>query len=195
MSKKELLVFILIVVAIGTRFLFILDGSSVLPNFTAVGAIAIFGAYHFKGLKKWILPLVVLWLSDMVLNNVVYAQYYEHFQVFGSLWVYGSIAIVGLAAYVLLRQFSWTKLAISALAGAVIFFLVTNFGSWISPSSPYVKDFSGLMASYTAGIPFFRNTLISNVVFSFALFGAYNYLSTQVLDINASTEQSVAVGS
>lgn len=195
MSKKELLVFILIVVAIGTRFLFIIDGSSVLPNFTAVGAIAIFGAYHLKGGKKWIVPLVVLWLSDMVLNNIVYAQYYEHFQIFGSLWVYGSVFLVGLAAYYLLRKFSWTRLAFSGIAGAVIFFLVTNFGSWINPTTPYVKDLAGLMASYDAGLPFFRNTLVSNIVFSFALFGAYNYLSKQILNIDTSTEPTIAVGS
>ena len=180
MSKKELIIFFLILIAMASRFLFIVDGQSLIPNFTAVGAIAILGAAHLKGFKKWIIPMVVLWMSDLILNNLVYAEYYEHFMIFGSLWVYGSIVVIGILAYYLMKKASWSRLLVTSLAGGVLFYLITNAGVWISPQSPYSKDLSGLMQSYTAAIPFFRNTLLGNVFYSFVLFGAYEYLATKI---------------
>lgn len=184
MNKKELLVLVLMLVAISTRFVFIVDGQSIIPNFTAVAAIAILGASHLRGAKKWFIPLAILWASDLILNNVVYAQYYDSFQVMGSMWVYGSILCIGVMAYFLLRKASWGKLLLTTTLGAVLFFLITNFGVWIGPTSPYAKDISGLMASYTAGIPFFRNAILGDVFFSFVLFGAYEYLASKLTDVD-----------
>ena len=180
MSKKEFIILLFIAVALLTRFIFLVDGMSVLPNFTAVGAIAIFGAVHFKGLKKWIIPLVVLWASDIILNNVVYAQYYDHFQIMGSLWVYGSFILIGLLAYFILQKASWLRLIITAIGGGVIFFLITNFGVWLGASAPYTKDLAGLIECYTAGLPFFRNTILANIIYSFMLFGAYDLLASRL---------------
>lgn len=185
MTRKEIIVVLLILIAMASRFLFIVDGESILPNFTAVGAIAIFGASLLKGFRKWMIPLVVLWISDLILNNVIYAAYYEHFQVFGSLWVYSSILLIGLIAYKLMQKASWTRLALTCTVAAVLFFLITNAGVWLSPSSPYAKDISGLMQSYTAGLPFFRNTLLGNLFFGFSLFGAYEYLAYKVTGIDS----------
>lgn len=184
MSKKEIIVVVLILIAIATRFLFLVDGQSILPNFTAVGAIAILGASHLKGARRWILPLVVLWVSDLILNNIVYAEYYTSFQIFGSAWVYGAFLLIGVIAYYVMNKGGWVRLAFTGIAGAVVFFLITNLGSWASITSPYTKDFSGLLTAYEAGIPFFRNTLISNLVFSFALFGAYEFLASRLSDVD-----------
>ncbi len=189
MSKKEIIVVVLILIAIATRFLFLVDGQSILPNFTAVGAIAILGASRLKGARRWILPLAVLWVSDLILNNVVYAEYYTSFQVFGSGWVYGAFLLIGVIAYYVMRKQNtmkggWMRLAFTGIAGAIVFFLITNFGSWASSMTPYTKDFSGLLTAYEAGVPFFRNTLISNLVFSFALFGAYEYLASKLTDVD-----------
>ncbi len=185
MNKKELLVLVLMIVAISTRFIFIVDGQSIIPNFTAVAAIAILGASHLRGVKKWFIPLVILWASDLILNNVVYPQYYDSFQVFGSTWVYSAFLCIGVMAYFLLRKASWGKLLLTSTLGAVLFFLITNFGSWINPTSPYVKDLSGLMASYTAGVPFFRNAILGDIFFSFVLFGAYEFFASKMIDVDS----------
>lgn len=174
-TKQYTVLFILLILGIATRFLFLLDDQSFLANFTAVGAIAIFGAFYFDGPMRYMAPLAVLWVSDLVLNNVVYAQYYDSFQLFGSASVYAAVLVVGIVAYFMMRSPSWTRLLGTSLVGAVIFFVMTNAVSWYA-NPMYTQDLSGLMASYTAGIPFFRNTLISNVVFSFVLFGVYEYI-------------------
>lgn len=180
MSKKEIIVVLLILFAMASRFLFIVNGESILPNFTALGAIAIFGATLLKGARKWIIPLVVLWVSDLILNNMIYAEYYAHFQIFGNVWVYGSILIIGLIAYKIMQKASWKRLALTSIVAAVLFFLITNAGVWLSATSPYAKDLSGLMQSYIAGIPFFRNTLLGNLFFGFALFGIYEYIAVKM---------------
>ena len=129
---NALIVVLLVIIGISTRFLFLIDGESLLPNFSAVGAVAIFGACYFKGVSKWIIPLAILWVSDLVLNNVFYAQYYEGFQVIGDLWVYLSFIVAGLIAYKIMRKPSWDRLAITGISVGVVFFLISNLGVWIT---------------------------------------------------------------
>jgi hypothetical protein len=179
MKKKDLIVLTLCLIAMATRFVFIVDGQSILPNFTAVAAIAIIASTHFNGQKRWMIPLLLLWISDLILNNVVYADYFSGIQYFSGMWSYLAIIMIGIFAYFLLKRISWMRLGLTATGAAVIFFLVTNFGVWISPATPYAKDISGLMASYEAGLPFFRNTLLGNLFFTFALYGAYDWIATR----------------
>jgi len=65
----------------------------------------------------------------------------------------------------------------SALS-AVWFFLLTNFGAWLG-NEIYAPTMNGLMQAYVAGIPFFRNTLLSSVLFTLlaylALFSAVRW--------------------
>lgn len=179
MKFKELIVLLLLVVALSSRFLFLIDGGSVLPNFTAIGAMAILAAVYLKGAKKWIFPLLLVWGSDIILNNVIYTKYFTSFQLFGDLWVYFSIAIIGVVAYFIMKKPSWIKLGATSILAAILFFMLTNFGVWLSMASPYSKDMSGLLQCYEAGIPFFRNTLISNVLYSYLLFGIYEFIASR----------------
>jgi hypothetical protein len=41
----------------------------------------------------------------------------------------------------------------------------------------YPHNVSGILTSYAAGLPFFRNMLIGNMVFSSVLFGSFYLLS------------------
>ena len=183
MNKKEIIVLVLLILAITTRFVFISFGQSAIPGFAAAGAMMILAGAHLGSWKKWMLPLIVFWISDLIINNIVYAQYFDRFQFFGSLWVYGAYALIIAAAYYLMKKRTVGRLVISSLTAAVIFFLVTNFGSWISPTSPYTKDLSGLMSSYQAGIPFFRNGLMGDVFFSFVLFGLYDFIASRMTSV------------
>ena len=177
-----LTVFLLLLIGISTRFLFLVDGESILPNFSAIGAVAIFGACYFKGATRWIVPLAILWVSDIVLNNVFYSQYFESFQLVGDLWVYLSFLVAGLIAYKIMRQPSWGRLAFTGLSAAVVFFVISNFGVWAT-GTLYPRTGAGLLACYEAGIPFFRNTLLGNVFYSFVLVGLYEYVLAPMLSI------------
>lgn len=147
-------------------------------NFTPLGAIALFGAAYFPR-KKWafIIPIIALWLSDLFLNNYVYASYYEGFTLFtsGFLYIYGAFALIVILGIYLLKKVTLPRVAGGALGGAVIFFIVSNFGVWIA-SPLYPLTLEGLIMCYTAAIPFFHYTLAGNVIYCSVLFGGYEYL-------------------
>jgi len=63
----------------------------------------------------------------------------------------------------------------AVLASSVAFFTVSNFGMWAS--GYYPRTWDGLVQCYTAALPFFRNTLASDVLYSAALFGGHALLS------------------
>jgi hypothetical protein len=65
----------------------------------------------------------------------------------------------------------------TAVGASLLFFLTSNFGSWLAQSLPYGYSFEGLVNCYVAAIPFYRGTFLSDVAFSAALFGAHAVLS------------------
>jgi hypothetical protein len=171
-EKQNTLKFVLVLILVAAF-------SRIIPhphNFTPVGGIAVFGSY-FLGRSIWafLVPLFSLWLSDLFINNIIYPiqypQYYEGFTLFGSFWVYGSFLIMIPLAWGLLSSFSLPKLALTGLSTASLFFLITNFGSWFN-NPVYPQNFSGLLTSYMAGLPFFQNTLLGDICYLVILFGA-----------------------
>lgn len=145
------------------------------PNFTAVGAMALFGAAFFKK-KYWALfvPLFAMWFSDLFLNNLVYTT--ETFVWFASYQLYTLVPmalIVLLGIFLFKNNVSAAKVLGGSFAATVIFFLVSNFGTWISPYSVFPDTFAGLVSTYVAGLPFALNSLAGNLFFATALFGSY----------------------
>ena len=145
------------------------------PNFVPIGGMALFGAAYFsKRYWAFLVPIVSMWISDLVLNNVVYAQYFNGFAWFyrGSLFTYGAFVLIVLFGMLTLKKVRLPNLIGSALGASVLFFIVSNFGVWFS-GTMYPKTFGGLMACYTAGIPFFHNTILGDLVYSAVLFGVF----------------------
>ncbi len=178
MEKNFWIVIALIVVGMISRFFFLFDGLAWLPNFSAIGAIALLGATYLKGPNRFLIPIGLFWISDMVLNNVFYSEYFESFQLFGDYWVLGSILLIGVLGYFVLQKRSILRLACASIGAALLFYLVTNFGVWAG-GTLYPKDAGGLLASYIAGIPFLKNTLLSNLFYGFVFFGAYEWLANR----------------
>ena len=145
------------------------------PNFTPIGGMALFGAACFaKRYWAFLVPIAAMWISDVILNNVVYGPYFEHFVWFyrGSLFTYGAFALIVLLGMLTLKKIRILHLIASALGASVLFFLVSNFGVWFA-GVMYPKTVAGLMACYTAGLPFFQNTLAGDLVYTAILFGAF----------------------
>ena len=148
------------------------------PNFAPIGAMSLFGAAYFsRKYLAFIVPIAAMWLSDLVLNNVIYGQYFDHFVWFykGFYWTYAAFIFIGLIGFGLLKKVRPAKLLIASLLASVVFFLVSNFGVWAS-GTMYPDTFSGLMSCYAAGLPFFKNTLIGDLAYSGALFGIFEFV-------------------
>ena len=151
-------------------------------NFSPLGAIALFGAAHFQ--KKWqaiLIPIAATWLSDLFLNNVIYARYYPEFTWFysGFYWQYGCYVLIALLGLLIFKKVSWQRVAVGALGSSVIFFLVTNFSCWIG-STTYAQNFGGLMTCYAAGLPFLKGTLLGDLCYAAALFGSFAWMQRQI---------------
>ena len=70
------------------------------------------------------------------------------------------------------RKRSATRVGLATLAGAIQFFIVTNFAVWVTSTGTYAKTASGLAACYIAGIPYFWNTLAGDAFYAAVLFGS-----------------------
>lgn len=131
------------------------------PNFSPLIGIALFAGARFdsKALAVGV-PLIAMVMSDLVLGWHATLPF-----------VYGSLMVLALLAWQTLKpaRFGWGPLAWTSTFGALFFFVVSNFGTWLMQDL-YAKDFAGLTACYVAAIPFFPATLTSAWVYSFALF-------------------------
>ena len=132
------------------------------PNFSPIAAMALFsGAYLDRRALGFIAPLGALFLSDIFLG--FYSQ----------MWiVYGSVALIVCLGWLLAHHRSAARIGMSAVAGSVLFYLVTNFGVWAF-SELYPKTLAGLAACYVAAIPFFQNSLAGDLFFTIVLFGGF----------------------
>ncbi len=173
----------MILVAAATRFL------PHYPNVTALGAMGLFGAAYYKKslLPALLIPFVALWMSDLVLNNIVYGQYFDSFAWFtpGGLWIYLGFAAIVLVGKGLLNKISLGRLFGASLSASLVFFLLSNFGVWMS-GTMYPLTFGGLIACYTAGLPFFLNTIVGDLFYVMLFFGAYELVFKRAFNLSPS---------
>ncbi len=134
-------------------------------NFTAIGALAIFSGAQFsnRGLA-FILPLAAMAISDIVIGNGF------------SVLVYIGFTAMVACGFLVRSKVTVTNVVLASFISASVFFLITNF-AFFYPATLYPHNFSGILTSYAAGLPFFRNMLIGNMVFSAFLFSSFYLLS------------------
>ncbi|MDG2372119.1 MAG: hypothetical protein P8L83_05865 [Flavobacteriaceae bacterium] len=153
-----------------------------IPNFTPIGAIALFGGAYFKNkLHSFIIPFLSLWISDLLINNYI-LSYYEEFTWFypGFLWQYSSFCVIILIGNFFLKKLSLKKIFLSIITSSLLFFIITNFGVWIS-GSLYPLNINGLITCYFFAIPFFKGTLLGFLFYSSFLFGAFEIFKSRLV--------------
>jgi hypothetical protein len=139
------------------------------PNFSPIDAMALFsGAYLGRRWLAFVAPLGALLLSDLILG------FYS-----GMEFQYVSVALIVLMGWVALPKVSVLRLAGAAIASSVLFYLVTNFGTWVG-SDMYPHTLAGLETCYVAAIPFFQNTLAGDLFYTGLLFGGFALLERAV---------------
>ena len=134
------------------------------PNFVPIGGLALFSGANFKNRIALLIPLAAMFISDIFLGFHSTIPY-----------VYVSFIIIALIGG-LIKTNKWQSLALASLTSSVLFFLITNFGVWAS-FNMYPKTIDGLIQSYVMGLPFFRNTILSDLFYSFSFFYGYRFLS------------------
>jgi hypothetical protein len=67
---------------------------------------------------------------------------------------------------------SAVRVAAFSLAGSTLFFLITNLGVW-AYDALYPRTAAGLLACYTAAIPFFQSSLVGDLIYAAVFFGGF----------------------
>ena len=160
------------------------------PNFSPVEAIALFGGAYFAS-RTWavIVPLAGMFVSDLVLGAVMGGTYFEYFAT-PSFWVvYACIVLTTLMGFGLRGKVTAPRVLGYSLAGSVLFFLLSNFGVWLSAQMlpNYPACTTGLIPCYVQAIPFFQWTVLGTLFYSAVLFGGFALLRRHVPALRAQT--------
>jgi hypothetical protein len=120
------------------------------PNFTSLLALS-FYVPAILGIRY--LPALVLsfFITDLVIGF--------HGT---TLFTWGSVILIGLLSKFFISN-TITRIS-GALIGALLFFVITNFGVWSLGFYGYTIE--GLITCYTLAIPFFGNTIVGTIIFS-----------------------------
>ncbi|MCH7534573.1 MAG: hypothetical protein IH948_02300 [Bacteroidetes bacterium] len=146
-------------------------------NFTPVAAMALFGgAYLLNKAWAYLLPLGALLLSDVAIEVAYQTGHFAHGGFYPGMYtVYIGFALIVFLGSKVGKNIKPVTVIGGALAGSVSFFLITNFGTWAT-GTLYPMTIDGLIACYAAGVPFFRHTLLGDVVYASAFFGAFELI-------------------
>lgn len=138
-------------------------------NFTAIGAMALFGGASFRSKTlSLVLPVAALFLSDLVLG--LHST---------MVFVYAAFVLIGILGWSLQEKKTALRVGTYALASSAIFFLVSNFGVWMTQAL-YPHNGAGLVECYVAALPFLQNQVLGDLFYSAILFGGFAFASRRV---------------
>ena len=161
------------------------------PNMTAMTALTLFGGAFFADKRlAFALPLAVLLISDLVL---------------GLIWSWSPMAVgphmeVQYVAFAMIVGLGFTmrqnhgvvRTGVTAVLASLLFFVVSNLGTWAFESL-YPKTFGGLVECYVAAIPFWRNTLTGDLLYTAVLFGGFQLLERKFETLRAPEAERLAL--
>ncbi len=149
------------------------------PSFSGIYALAFCAGVFLPRKLAWALPVAFLFITDLLLNTLVYKV--GAFNSYQWLTLLGFVSVIGLGR-VFRPSDSWLKLLGGGILGAILFYLLTNSAAWFfNPyhNPEYTRDLTGWMVALTkgtSGFPptweFFRNTLLSGGLFTGLFVGA-----------------------
>ena len=147
--------------------IFILALSRLIPhpyNFTPVLAVGVFSGFYFKQIYlSFFVVIFSMFIGDLFLGF--------HSTMF---FTYISLVVAVLIG-LYIKRFNFTEILFSGLASSLCFFIITNFGAWLTLEM-YEKNLTGLLQSYVLAIPFFHNTLISTLLYLVVLKLLFNFI-------------------
>lgn len=170
-----LLAILLIFIAASAR---IFNAQLHLPNIAPLSAIALFSGYAMKEKRAlaFLVPLMGQFIADVYFQ--LFTSIPGFYSLTAQLFNYGallSVAVLGTS----LKQPKVAGTLAAVLGGSTLFYVVSNFGYFAQGWNGYT--FSGLVKTYIDAVPFYKFTLLGDLVGGLLLFGGF-----------AATRQSLA---
>ncbi len=139
-----------------------------IPNFTPVIALALFSGAYLNKRYTALMPVVLMIISDFFIGF--------HDTI---IFTWGAMAICSLLGFYLRNNKNAIRIFILSLLSSVLFFLITNFGTWLA-GNLYPKTWVGLQDCFVLAVPFFRPTVLSTILYAAVLFGGYEFMAQRV---------------
>lgn len=159
-----------------------------LQNIAPIGAMALFGGACFHSRKAaFLVPLSAMLLSDVLLNLTRHSNQSADAWKLTVFTYVAFLLVVGIGLLLRNRTRSVSAILGGSLAGSAIFFMVTNFGWWLTMGF-HAPTFAGLVECYTLALPFFRNTMASDLAFNAVLFGSFALVESRILSTRPQVE-------
>lgn len=153
-------------------------------NISPIGAMALFGgAYFNNNWKSYLFPLLTLFISDVVVQQLFYPEFANGGLLYqGWAWTYLGFAAMVLAGQFIIKKVNIGNIVIAAAAAAVAHWLITDFGVWLGGCTDpttgklYTKDGAGLLRCYAMAVPYMKFMFIGNVVYGAIFFGGFELM-------------------
>lgn len=163
------------------------DSASITPwsHFTPIGAMGLFGGSYFT--KQWkaiLFPLLTLFISDLVIQSVIFKGQYG-IMYSGWYWIYGIFVLITFIGKWMIKKVSVKNVFIAAITASLTHWLLADFTVWAGGGTdlrtmlPLSKDWSGLMQCYAQGFPFMKNFMIGTLLYSGIMFGAFEWMKSR----------------
>lgn len=175
-NKTALIIAILLVVAAAASRVIMYP-----HNFSPMVGMAIFAGATFTDKRfAFALPLFAMLLSDIM---------FEVFNIADGFWGWGQLVGYGIFALITVLAFTLKKVTVARVIGyslgsSVLFFLLSNLSFFLIDNPVYhmyAQNAKGLMDCYINALPFFRTSVMADLVYSGVLFGAFYLLQTTVV--------------
>jgi hypothetical protein len=142
-------------------------------------AMALFSGSIVKDKKfAFLLPILSMLFSDVIyevlyrMNLSTIAGFYSG-QVLNYI-LFAAVTVIGF----MIKKDKVLQITAGSFAGATFYYIASNLMVWIGGglalnNLPYAKTWDGLVACFTAALPFYQGSLYATVFFSAILFGGY----------------------
>ena len=184
-NPRTVILLLIIIAVAGLRLLYhFTDHLSPLSNFTPIGAMALFGGAYFKGkIKPFLLPLVTLFVSDLVLSFTIYSPFRSGLLYTGWYWTYAAFALMVIAGKMLIKTVKVKNVFVSVIVITVIHWLVSDIGGCLIQEST-----EGFLSLYgqrlITAIPYELNFFVGSVIYSALMFGSFEWLQRRYPKMN-----------
>lgn len=187
LNTRNVVLILMIVFAAAMRF--VSYKYQFLSNFTPVGAIALFGgAYFTDKWKAYLVPLIALFLSDVV----IYAAYPAHSLLWysSSVYLYACFALMVLIG-TFIKNVNVLNVFLAAVGSVAVHWLIMDLPWIYSAPQLYPNTLSGYGQSLIAAIPFEKNMILGDALYGLILFGGFELAKSKYLSLRGKTGLAV----
>lgn len=149
-------------------------------NFAPIAAIAIAGGALLPRRIGVALPLIAMIVSDLIIGLHPLIMF-----------TWGSFALIALLSTKTLSRITPLSVFATSFLGSVLFYVITNFGVW-AEGRLYPLTAQGLVDCYVNALPFFRNTMLGDLLYVSLFFGAYALVRAMLRKPTPATATAVA---